>query len=90
MYCDAVIDTDPKLVVDTMMAVGGRMSGQSLGEAARPFVEAMAEAEGRVVLRCTPYETFAQPPRHLHQNDQEARLTHWVSRSVAWSAPDPD
>ena len=87
-YCDAVIDSDPELVVDVMMAVAGRMSGTPLGDDARPFVEAMAEEEGRVVLRCRPYSTFAQPPRHLHKNDQEERITHWRSGVVAWDALD--
>ena len=88
VYCDAVVDTDPDLVVDVMMAVAGRMSGEPLNEDARPFVAAMAEEEGRVVLRCRPYSTFAQPPRHLHRNDQEERITHWRSGVVAWDAPD--
>jgi hypothetical protein len=89
VYCDATIDDDVDLVVDAMMAVGGRMSGKPLGDDARPFVAAMAEKEGRVVLRCRPYSTFAQPPRHLHENDQEERITHWVSRAMTWDAPDP-
>jgi hypothetical protein len=89
VYADATVETDQDLVVDVMMAVGGRMSGEPLGEDARPFVAAMAAEEGRVVLRCTPYATFAQPPRHLHRNDQEERLTHWVSASVPWHEPDP-
>lgn len=88
VYCDAVVETDHDLVVDVMMAAGGRMSGEPLGEEARPFVSAMAEEEGRVVLRCRPYSTFAQPPRHLHRNDQEERVTHWRSNVVAWDAPD--
>jgi len=88
VYCDAVVDADRDLVVDVMMAVGGRMSGEPLGDDARPFVEAMAAEEDRVVLRCTPYSTFAQPPRHLHRNDQEERITHWRSGVVAWDAPD--
>jgi PPOX class probable F420-dependent enzyme len=89
VYCDAVIETDPDLVVDVMMAVAGRMSGDPLPEEARPIVADMAEQEGRVVLRCRPYETFAQPPRHLHRNDQEEKVTHWISASVPWDAPDP-
>jgi hypothetical protein len=89
VYADAVIDSDPVLVVDVMMAVGGRMSGEPLGEEARPFVEDMAAKEERVVIRCRPYETFAQPPRHLHSNDQEEQITHWLSAAVPWSAPDP-
>jgi hypothetical protein len=89
VYADASVDDDRDLVVDVMMAVGERMSGQPIGAEARPFVEAMAEEEQRVVLRCRPYSTFAQPPRHLHDNDQAERLTHWISGSVAWDATDP-
>jgi PPOX class probable F420-dependent enzyme len=88
VYADAVIKHDHDLVVEVMMAVAGRMSGQQLGEEARPFVEEMAVQEDRVVLRCRPYATFAQPPRHLHRNDQEERITHWLSATVPWDAPD--
>ena len=45
VYADATVDTDRELVVDVMMAVGERMTGQTLGPDARPFVEAMAEQE---------------------------------------------
>jgi hypothetical protein len=89
VYADATVDPDPELVVDVMMAVGERMSGQPLGAEARPAVEAMAEQEGRVVLRCRPYATFATPPRHLHRGSEAARLTHWVSGNVPRDAPDP-
>ena len=70
-------------------AVAGRMSGEPLAEDARPFVAAMAADEQRVVLRCAPYATFAQPPRHLHRNDQGESVTHWVSASLPWDASDP-
>lgn len=86
VYCDASVDDDPKLVTEVMMAVGGRMSGTPIPEAARAAVDAMAKKEDRVVLRCKPYSTFAQPPRHLHENDQAAELTHWVTASMAWDA----
>jgi len=89
VYADATVDDDAGLVVDVMMAVAERMSGQALGADARPFVEDMAAKEQRVVLRCRPYATFAQPPRHLHSNDQAGTLTHWVSGSLPWDAPDP-
>ena len=88
VYCDAELDDDPGQVVDVMLAVGGRMSGTQLGDEARPLVEAMARQEERVVLRCRPYETFAQPPRHLHRNDQEEAITHWITASMAWDAED--
>ena len=89
VYADATVDPDPELVVDVMMAVGERMSGQPLGAEARPAVEAMAEQEGRVVLRCRPYATVARRARHLHAAARPARLTHWVSGNVPWDAPDP-
>lgn len=88
VYCEGHVDDDPKLVVDVMMAVGGRMSGTPLPDAARPAVEAMAQAEDRVVLRCRPYATFAQPPRHLQRNDQAEAISHWVAASMPWDAGD--
>ena len=88
VYCDAAVDEDPELVVDVMMAVAGRMSGEPLPEEFRPAVAEMAEKEGRVVLRCRPYNTFAQPPAHLYRNDQEQAITHWVSAVVPWNAAD--
>jgi hypothetical protein len=56
--------------------------------AARPAVEAMAKTEDRIVLRCRPYATFASPPRHLHRNDQEEEITHWVTANMPWDAGD--
>jgi PPOX class probable F420-dependent enzyme len=89
VYADATLERDPELVVDVMMAIGARMSGEVLAEEARPIVAAMAVEEDRVVIRCRPYSTFAQPPRHLHRNDQTERITHWVSAAIPWDAPDP-
>jgi hypothetical protein len=88
VYCDAVIDNDAERLVDVMMAVAERMSGEPLGPELRPVVKAMGEEEGRVLVRCRPYATFVTPPRHLHNNDQAEQLTHWVSASMAWDAPD--
>ena len=88
VYCDAVLDDETDLVVDVMTAVAGRMSGEPLGDDTRPFVAAMAEQEDRVVLRCRPYSTFAQPPRHLHANDQADHVTHWISTTRPWDAAD--
>jgi len=91
VYCDAVIDNDAETLVDVMMAVAERMSGEPLSQDLRPMVKAMGEKEGRVLVRCRPYSTFVTPPRHLHRNDQEEPLTHWVSASMPWDAPDaPD
>jgi hypothetical protein len=91
VYCDAVIDDDDETLIDAMMAVAERMSGEPLAPELRPVVKAVAEEEGRVLVRCRPYATFVTPPRHLHRNDQEEPLTHWVSASMPWAAPDaPD
>ena len=88
VYAEAAVSTDRDLVIDVMMAVAGRMSGQPLSDDARPVVASMAEQEDRVVVRCRPYATFAQPPRHLHRNDQDEEITHWVSATLPWDAPD--
>jgi PPOX class probable F420-dependent enzyme len=89
VYADAAVEQDRGLAVDVMMAVAGRMSGQPLGEEARPYITEMSERENRVVIRCRPYATYATPPRHLHRNDQVEQLSHWVSGVVAWDAEDP-
>jgi Pyridoxamine 5'-phosphate oxidase len=88
VYCDAVIDDDGETLVDVMMAVAERMSGEPLAPDLRPLVKATADEEGRVLVRCRPYATFVTPPRHLHRNDQQEPLTHWVSASMPWDAPD--
>ncbi len=88
VFCDAVIDPDGETLVDVMMAVAARMSGEVLGPELRPMVKALGDEEGRVLIRCRPYATFVTPPRHLHRNDQDERLTHWVSASMPWGAAD--
>lgn len=89
VYCTAEIVHDPELTCDVMMGVGWRMSGEKLSDEARPFVESMREQEDRLVIKCTPYATFATPPRHLADNDQDEKLTHWLSGQVPWAAEDP-
>ncbi|MGA2306962.1 MAG: pyridoxamine 5'-phosphate oxidase [Acidimicrobiales bacterium] len=86
VYADAVIDSDARLAVDVLMAVVGRMSGEPASEDTRPFFESMAEEEHRVVLRCRPYETFAQP-RPLKAGEEP--LVRGVSGTVPWDASDP-
>jgi hypothetical protein len=88
VYCDAVIDGDNETLIDVMMAVAERMSGEPLAPELRPAIKSVAEEENRVLVRCRPYATFVTPPRHLHHNDQEEPLTHWVSASMPWDAPD--
>ena len=87
VYCDAVIEHDDETLIDVMMAVAERMSGEPLAPELRPAIRAVAVEENRVLVRCRPYATFVTPPRHLHSNDQQ-ELTHWVSGSMPWDAPD--
>jgi Pyridoxamine 5'-phosphate oxidase len=88
VFCDAVIEDGDETLIDVMMAVAERMSGEPLAPELRPAIKAVAEEENRVLVRCRPYATFVTPPRHLHRNDQEEPLTHWVSASMPWDAPD--
>jgi hypothetical protein len=88
VYCDAVIEDDDETLIDVMMAVAERMSGEPLAPELRPMIKSVAEEENRVLVRCRPYATFVTPPRHLHHNDQEEPLTHWVSASMPWDAAD--
>jgi hypothetical protein len=88
VYCDAVIEDADETLIDVMMAVAERMSGEPLAPELRPAIKSVAEEENRVLVRCRPYATFVTPPRHLHHNDQEEPLTHWVSASMPWDAPD--
>ena len=86
VYADAVIDSDRGFVVDVLMAVAGRMSGEPTSEDTRPFFESMAEEEQRVVLRCRPYETFA-PPWPVTAGEEP--VVRGVSGAVPWDASDP-
>jgi hypothetical protein len=86
LYADAVIDRDRKLAVDVLMAVVGRMSGEMPSDETRCSFESMADEEDRVVLRCRPYESFAQPRPHKAGDESVARI---VSGAVSWDAPDP-
>ena len=56
MYGRGRIEEDG--AVDVMMAVGGRMTGRTLPESARPAMEERAKNERRVVLRVTPESYF--------------------------------
>jgi nitroimidazol reductase NimA-like FMN-containing flavoprotein (pyridoxamine 5'-phosphate oxidase superfamily) len=87
VYCDAVIEDDDETLIDVMMAVAERMSGEPVPADLRPAVKTVAEQENRVLVRCRPYATSVTPPRHLHSNDQQ-ELTHWLSASMSWDAPD--
>ncbi len=72
VYCDAAVDHDPDLGIDVMMAVGGRMSGEPIGDDARPFVAAMADEEGRgrAPLPALHHLRPTAPPPPQHRPDR--------------------
>jgi hypothetical protein len=85
VYCDATIQTDEKIVVDTMMRIGGVMAGRPLDESVRPFVAEGAKKENRVTLVLRPYATFETPPKHVSSEaDINADLLHHTSTSLPW------
>ena len=84
VYGHARLETDG--VVDLMMRVGELMSGQPLPDAARPGVQAMAEKEGRVVLRVTPEASFETPPKHLYAGDDGSKLAHSLGQTLPWNS----
>ena len=89
VYGNATLEEDFGQAVDVLRRVIDLMAGQDVGSAKMPEIERMAREENRVVIRVRPYATFAQPPRHLHRNDQAEPLTHWVSASMPWDTADP-
>jgi len=86
MYGPAAVEDALGLTVDVMMKVGQIMSGQALPEAARPFVEAKAREEHRVVIRLEPQWTVYSPPVHLNAGDDGSKMQHGLAERMAWKA----
>jgi PPOX class probable F420-dependent enzyme len=84
VYGTAVIERDPERSADMLRRVIELMAGEPVPPERLPQIAAMAEEEGRVVVRITPYSTFATPPRHVNKMDDLDTLTHWTSNSLPW------
>ena len=85
VYCDAWVQSDFEANVDLGMRIAELMAGQAMPEEVRPLVAEGVKKERRVTLRCTPYATFATPPRHVHSaDDVNENLTHEVGHSLPW------
>jgi PPOX class probable F420-dependent enzyme len=84
VYGDAVLDPDPDHGVDLMAKVVELMAGAPVPEERKVQVAEMSRAENRVVLRVSPYATFATPPRHVTSMEDLDGLTHWTSASLPW------
>ena len=65
------------------MARGDKEKRRDRSKAVPPFFILLPDQPGNANFNAL------QPPRHLHRNDQEEVITHWVSGRVAWGAVDP-
>ena len=84
VYGDAKVEDDFGQAVDVLRRVIDLMAGSDVSAAKHSEIERMAREENRVVIRVTPYATFATPPRHVYQAEDVDTLTHFTSRSQPW------
>lgn len=84
VYGTATLDEDLEHGVDMLRQVVELMAGEPVPRSSYPEIERMARDEQRVVVRITPYATFATPPRHVHRPEDLEGLTHWTSTSMDW------
>lgn len=84
VYGDARIEEDFDQAVDVLRRVIDLMAGTDVSAAKQTEIDRMARDENRVVIRVTPYATFATPPRHVYQADDIDTLTHFTSQSQPW------
>jgi PPOX class probable F420-dependent enzyme len=84
VYGTAMLERDEKKGADMLVKVVELMAGQPVPPERRGQVVAMAKEEGRVVIRVTPYATFATPPRQVNKMEDLDGLSHWTSSSQPW------
>ena len=84
VYGDARIEDDFDQAVDVLRRVIDLIAGSEVSATKHSEIEQMVRDENRVVIRVTPYATFATPPRHVYQSDDIDTLTHFTSRSQPW------
>jgi PPOX class probable F420-dependent enzyme len=84
VYGDAAVEDDFGQAVDVLRRVIDLMAGEQMPASKLPEIERIAREENRVVIRVTPYATFATPPRHVYKPDDIDTLTHWTSGSMPW------
>ena len=84
VYGTAVLETDPDQAADMLRRVIELMAGEPVPGERGPQIAEMARQEERVVIRVTPYATFATPPRHVHKMEDIDALSHWTSSSMPW------
>jgi PPOX class probable F420-dependent enzyme len=84
VYGHAVLEQDGEQAADLLRQVVQLMSGQPVPDERREQIAQLARDEQRVVIRVTPYATFATPPRHVNEMEDLDSLSHWTSASQPW------
>jgi PPOX class probable F420-dependent enzyme len=84
VYGTAVVERDEEQAADVLRQIVELMAGEPVPAERRPQIAELAKQEQRVVLRVTPYATFATPPRHVHKMADLDTLSHWTSASQPW------
>jgi pyridoxamine 5'-phosphate oxidase-like protein len=85
-FIDATVDTDLDAIVDLALRVGALMAERKLDDSMREHATARVIQEDRVQLRLKPYASFMTPPRHVRNEGEFAKLTHWTSATIPWDA----
>jgi PPOX class probable F420-dependent enzyme len=84
VYGHARLEEDFDQAVDVLRRVIDLMAESSVSGSRTGEIERMAREENRVVIRVTPYATFATPPRHVYRAEDIDGLTHFTSTSQPW------
>ncbi len=84
VYGTAVVERDEDQAADVLRRIVELMAGEPVPPERWPQIAELAKQEERVVLRVTPYATFATPPRHVHKMADLDTLSHWTSASQPW------
>ncbi len=84
VYGTAVVERDEDQAADVLRRIVELMAGEPVPPERWPQIAELAKQEERVVLRVTPYATFATPPRHVHKMADLDSLSHWTSASQPW------
>ena len=81
VYGTAVLERDEDQAADMLRKVVELMAGEPVPAERHGQIAQLAREEQRVVIRVTPYATFATPPRHVNKMDDIDTLSHWTSSS---------
>lgn len=84
VYGTAQLETDRDHAADLLRRIVELMAGQPVPAERREQIAKLSEEEQRVVVRVTPYATFATPPRHVNRMSDIDSLSHWTSSSLPW------